>query len=158
MGKDDTIQPGIDFSVIQGRVSGSIDAYKSNTSDLLMAMNIPTLTGFPSTYANVGKTNNRGVELTLNFIPVETQSGFSWDSNFNVAWQKDEIEELAYGKNDMVDNAWFIGESIGVHYGYANDGIWQDTSEDLAEMEKWNANGYDFTPGNVRPKDQTAII
>lgn len=145
---------GIDFGVFDNRISGSLDAYKSFTKDLLMAMTIPTLTGFPSTYANVGKTTNQGVELTLNFIPVETQSGFTWESNFNVAWQKDEIEELAYGKNDMVDNAWFIGQSIFVHYGYDNEGMWQDTPEDLAEMELWNANGYDFTPGNVRPKDQ----
>ncbi|KAB2826264.1 MAG: SusC/RagA family TonB-linked outer membrane protein, partial [Paludibacter sp.] len=145
---------GIDFSLIDGRINGAIDAYRSLTKDLLMSMNIPTLTGFPTTYANVGKTNNRGVELTLNFIPVNTKNGFMWESNFNIAWQKDEIEELAYGKNDMVDNAWFIGKSIGVHYGYDNEGIWQDTPDDQAEMDKWNANGYEFTPGNVRPKDQ----
>ena len=147
---------GIDFSFLKSRISGSIDGYKSYTKDLLMAMTIPTLTGFPSTYANVGKTNNRGVELTLNLVPVETNNGFTWESNFNVAWQKDEIEELAYGKNDMVDNTWFIGRSIGVYYGYDNEGIWQDNPEDLAEMTKWNEKGYDFTPGNVRPKDQNS--
>lgn len=54
----------------------------------------------------------------------------------------------------MVSNSWFIGESIGVYYGYQNDGLWQDTPEDRKEMEKWNANGYHFTPGNVKPKDQ----
>lgn len=145
---------GIDFSMFNNRINGSIDAYKSYTRDLLMEVNIPTLTGFPSTFANIGKTNNRGVEVTLNATPVETGGGFAWDTNINVAWQKDEIEELAYGKNDMVDNQWFIGESIGVEYGYDNEGIWQDTAEDRAEMELWNANGYDFSPGNVRPKDQ----
>lgn len=145
---------GIDFSVIRGRISGSIDAYRSFTSELLMSMTIPTLTGYSTTYANVGKTNNRGVELTLNFIPVETNSGFTWDSNFNVAWQKDEIDELAYGKNDMRDNAWFIGESIGVYYGYDNLGLWQDTEADQAEMALWREKGRDFEPGNVRPKDQ----
>jgi len=145
---------GIDFSFISGRINGSIDTYKSFTKDLLMSMKIPTLTGFPIVYANVGKTNNRGIELTLNFLPVDTKSGFVWESNFNIAWQKDEIEGLAYGKNDMVDNTWFIGEPIGVYYGYENDGIWQDTPEDQSEMDKWNANGYEFTPGNVRPKDQ----
>lgn len=144
---------GIDFGFLNNRISGSIDTYVSRTKNLLMNMTIPTLTGFPSTYANVGKTSNHGVELTLNLIPVQLRD-FSWDSNFNLAWQKDKIDELAYGKNDMVDNAWFIGKSINVYYGYANAGIWQDTPEDRAEMEKWNANGYKFTPGNVRPKDQ----
>ena len=54
----------------------------------------------------------------------------------------------------MADNSWFIGEQIAVRYGYDNLGLWQNTPEDLAEMAKWNANGYKFTPGNVRPKDQ----
>lgn len=144
---------GIDFGILNNRISGSLDAYKSYTTDLLMSVKIPTLLGFSSTLSNVGKTNNQGVELTLNIIPIQTDE-FTWNSNINVAWQKDEIEGLANGKQDMVDNAWFIGESISVRYGYENQGIWQDTPEDLAEMAKWNANGENFTPGNVRPKDQ----
>ena len=145
---------GIDFGVLNNRISGSIDAYWSRTKDLLMKANIPTLTGFPSTYANIGETSNHGIEITLNAIPIDLKCGFMWETNFNIAYQKDKIEKLAYGKNDMVDNAWFIGESLAVHYGFDNDGIWQNTPEDCAEMEKWNANGYTFTPGNVRPKDQ----
>lgn len=145
---------GLDFGFLNNRISGSIDAYFSRTNDLLMLTNIPTLTGFPNTYANIGKTKNRGVEVSLNVIPVQTHSGFVWESNFNVAYQKDEVMELAYGKNDMPDNFWFIGESINVYWAYDNEGLWQDTPEDRAEMEKWNANGYHFTLGNVRPKDQ----
>src|SRR5690606_30200790 len=104
--------------------------------------------------SNIGKTKNHGVEVTLNLIPVQTAGGFVWESNLNAAWQKDEIVELAYGKNDMVDNAWFIGRSINVLYGFDNMGLWQDTPDDLAEMAKWKENGYNFTPGNVRPRDQ----
>ncbi|WP_308991097.1 TonB-dependent receptor [Mariniflexile litorale] len=145
---------GVDFSLFNNRVSGSLDTYRSFTKDLIMEMKIPTVTGHPNTFANIGKTKNQGVELTLNFTPIETVSGFTWDSNINVAWQKDEIEELAYGKNDMLDNSWFIGESLNVYYGFENEGIWQNTPEDLAEMALWNDNGENFTPGNVRPKDQ----
>ena len=143
---------GIDFGVLNNRISGSLELYWSQTNDNIMYTNIPTLTGFPGTYTNVGKTSNKGIELTLNAIPVQTKTGFVWDTNFNIAYQKDKIDELAYGKNDMVDNAWFIGESMAVHYGYAHDGIWQES--DAAEMAKWNANGYNFTAGNIRPKDQ----
>ena len=53
----------------------------------------------------------------------------------------------------MVDNGWFIDEPIGVLYGFDNRGLWQDTPEDLAEISRWNENGYDFSPGNVRPRD-----
>ena len=142
---------GIDYGFLNGRIFGGIDFYWSRTNDLIMATNIPTLTGFPTTYANVGKTKNHGVEFTLNVIPVQTKD-FQWESDFNIAYQKDEIVELAYGKNDMPDNSWFIGEALSVYYGYEADGIWQES--DAAEMAKWNENGYNFTPGNVRPKDQ----
>ncbi len=145
---------GIDFGVLGNRISGGVDFYTSITNDLIMSMKIPTLTGFSSTLANVGKTKNKGVEFTLNAIPVQTSTGFTWETNFNAAFQKDEIAELAYGKNDMVDNAWFIGESIGVYYGYANNGLWQDTAEDREEMAKFNAKGHNFSPGMVRPVDQ----
>lgn len=145
---------GVDFSVLNNRIGGSIDLYWSKTKDVIMYTKIPTLTGFPGTYSNVGATSNHGVELTLNATPVQLNTGFVWDTNFNIAYQKDKIDELAYGKNDMVDNKWFIGESLAVHYGYDNEGIWQDTPEDQAEMAKWNKNGYSFTPGSVRPKDQ----
>jgi TonB-linked SusC/RagA family outer membrane protein len=156
---------GVDFGFLNNRISGSVEMYKSFTNDLIMLMKIPTLTGFPTTYANIGKTSNKGVEVTLNLVPVQTASGFTWETTLIGAWQKDRIEELAYGKSDMPDNSWFIGESINVRYGWDNNGLWQNTPEDLAEIAKWNAaadvaanlpagTSKLFTPGNVRPKDQ----
>jgi TonB-linked SusC/RagA family outer membrane protein len=142
---------GLDYGFLNGRIFGSLDFYWSKTNDLIMSTTIPTLTGFPSTMSNVGKTKNHGVEFTLSAFPVRTK-GFEWETDFNIAYQKDEIVELAYGKNDMPDNSLFIGEAISVFYGYENDGVWQES--DAAEMDKWNANGYHFTAGNVRPKDQ----
>ena len=101
----------------------------------------------------MGKTKNHGVEITLNALPVKLSNGFKWETSFNAAYQKDEIVELAYGKNDMPDNSLFIGESLSVFYGFGNKGIWQDTAEDKAEMAKWAEKGYNFRPGNVRPED-----
>ncbi|MBQ9356903.1 MAG: TonB-dependent receptor [Prevotella sp.] len=141
---------GLDFGFLNSRIFGSLDYYWSHTDDVIMFTNIPTLTGFPGTYSNVGKTKNHGIELTLNAIPVQV-ADFEWETSFNIAYQKDEIVELAYGKNDMPDNGWFIGEALSVYYGFGNDGIWQES--DAAEMAKWNDNGYGFTAGNVRPHD-----
>ena len=85
---------GVDFSFLNGRINGSMDIYHSNTNDLLLSMTIPTLTGFNSTYANVGKTKNFGVDLSLNLVPIQTKD-FEWSSTINAAYQKDEIVELA---------------------------------------------------------------
>ena len=142
---------GIDFSFLNGRIGGSMDIYHSRTSDLLMRMTIPSLSGYPAMMANVGQTKNFGVDMTLNFVPVRTKD-FEWASDLNLAYQKDEIVELSNGKVDDISNAWFIGESISVHYGIASDGLWQES--DAAEMEKFNANGHEFEPGKVKPIDQ----
>ena len=142
---------GVDFSIYKGRISGSVDLYQSRTTDLLMDMNISTLTGYPKTTANVGITGNKGVDITLNAIPVKTKE-FTWNLNVNAAYQKDEIIELANGKQDMVDNSWFIGQSISVYYGLKSAGLWQES--DKEEMAKFNAKGSTFTVGSVKPVDQ----
>ena len=142
---------GIDFSFLKGRIGGTLDLYTSRTKDLILDMTIPSLSGYPSMKTNVGQTKNKGIELTLNTIPVLTKD-FIWNSNLNLAWQKDEIVELANGKEDDINNTWFIGQSIAVYYGYEANGLWQES--DAAEMAKFNENGAKFTPGSVRPVDQ----
>ncbi|MDR1417036.1 MAG: TonB-dependent receptor [Prevotellaceae bacterium] len=144
---------GVDFSVLKGRIGGTVDLYTSNTNDLIMPMKIPTLTGYSQTLANVGKIKNKGVEVSLSAVPVKI-GDFAWTSTLNAAYQKEEIVELANGKNDMPDNSWFIGQPISVYYGYAHAGLWQEGDAD--EMAKFNAKGEKFTPGNVHPVDQNA--
>ena len=88
---------GVDFSFIKGRLGGTVDMYTSRTKDLILDMTIPSLSGYPSMKTNVGQTKNKGIEITLNTIPILTKT-FTWNSNLNFAWQKDEIVELANGK------------------------------------------------------------
>ncbi len=144
---------GIDYGFLNGRINGALEFYFSKTNDLLLDMNVPTVTGYAKTIANIGKTSNKGFEFLINAIPVETRD-FSWNTSFNIGWQKDRIDELANGKEDDIANKWFIGQQIGVWYDYATDGLWQDTPEDQAEMAKWAENGYVFKPGMVKPVDQ----
>ena len=77
-----------------------------------MAMTIPSLNGYTNTYANVGKTSNIGVDITLNTVNVKTRD-FEWSTSINAAWQKDKIDELANGKEDDINNNWFIGQALG---------------------------------------------
>lgn len=143
---------GIDFSVLNGRIGGTFDIYASHTKDLLLQTKLLSLTGYPGMIDNIGETKNHGVDITINAIPVQLENGFTWSTGITAAFQKDEIVELAAGKEDDPSNKWFIGEALLVHYAYDNLGIWQ--ASDQEEMDKWNANGYKFKPGMVRPKDQ----
>ena len=140
---------GIDFSFLKGRIGGVIDLYKSKTTDLLMAMTIPTITGYTQTYANIGETSGKGIDITLNTVNIDTKD-FRWTSDLSAAWNEDKISKLANG--DDINNNWFEGAPIGVIYGYKSAGLWKE--EDAEEMAKFNANGNKFQVGMVRPVDQ----
>lgn len=152
---------GVDFGFFDNRIFGTIDAYTSRTTDLLMEMRIPSLTGYNTTFANIGETKNKGIDITLNTVNVRA-GAFTWESGINAAWQKDEIVSLANGKEDDIANLWFIGQPIshtlnddivpGIVYNYESNGLWKE--EDREEMEKFNANGHKFQVGMSRPVDQ----
>ncbi len=141
---------GLDFSFLNGRIGGTLDVYKSVTDNLIMNVKIPVINGYKSTYANVGGTTNRGFDLSLSTVNIKA-GAFQWRSNINLAYTKDRIERLAYGKNDMIDNGWFIGEQMSVIFAVEGDGLWQE--EDAEEMAKWDPS-YGFEPGKAKPVDQ----
>ncbi len=142
---------GTDFVFFGRRISGSLDYYTSRTTDLLLRKTIPSVTGFIDTYANVGETSSQGVDLTLNTLNL-SKGGFEWNTTFNGSWQDNQIITLANGAQDDINNGWFIGRSQSVIYGYASNGLWQES--DAEEMAKFNANGHKFSAGNARPVDQ----
>jgi TonB-linked SusC/RagA family outer membrane protein len=141
---------GIDYSIFKSRIYGSLDVYTSNTTDLLLKKSIPSVTGFLDTYANIGETKSKGIDLTINSLNVKLPN-FEWTTTLNASYQDNEIVSLANGKQDDLNNLWFIGKSQSVVYGYESAGIWKEA--DAAEMAKFNANGHTFSFGNVRPKD-----
>ena len=141
---------GIDFALFNRRVTGTLDLYKSKTTDLLMEMDIPTVTGYTQTYANVGATANKGIDLSLTTMNINSKD-FTWTTTTNVSWQNDHIVSLANGNADDINNNWFIGQPIGVIYGYKALGLWH--ADDEATYSLYNANGSAFSPGNVRVKD-----
>jgi TonB-linked SusC/RagA family outer membrane protein len=141
---------GVDFSVLKGRVSGSVDFYTSRTTDLLLQMSIPTVTGYTTTFANVGETANKGIDLSLTTVNINTRS-FRWTTTASVSWQKDHIVSLSNGKEDDINNTWFIGQPLEVIYGYRGLGLWH--LEDSATYKQYNAKGASFSAGKVRPAD-----
>ncbi|QNN40517.1 TonB-dependent receptor [Pedobacter roseus] len=141
---------GLDFDILKGRISGSLDLYKSKTTDLILLKKIASVNGYTTSYDNVGSTKNRGLDLTLNTVNVKT-TDFSWESTLNFSTSKDEIVKLDNG--DMVNDRFFIGQRNGVAYDFVKEGIWQNTPEDLAEIAKYKANGVIFSPGSIKVKD-----
>ena len=140
---------GVDFGFFNNRLSGTVDLYLQHTSDLLLERQIPVVSGFGSVLSNVGETKNKGIEISLSSLNINTKS-FQWTTDVMFYANKESIESLYNGKVDDIGNKWFIGHPINVHYDYEKIGIWQNTPEDLAEMEEFNKNGANFKPGDIK--------
>lgn len=86
---------GLDFSMLKGRVSGTIEAYDKQTNDLIWDYPVSTTQYFVGTYtANVGSISNKGYELTINATPVQTHN-FKWVSSMNLAKNKNKLVSLS---------------------------------------------------------------
>lgn len=145
---------GIDFTVLQSRISGSIEYYIQNTSDLIFSRSLPGVSGYVTKMMNIGKSRNRGVEITLNTVNIK-KADFSWSTELTWSRNKEEIVELITGKNDILGSRLFIGQPWDVFYQLQSDGIWSSNSKDLAEMAQFKAiGGLDFKPGTVKVVDQ----
>jgi TonB-linked SusC/RagA family outer membrane protein len=123
---------GVDFSVFRGRVSGSIEVYRANTSDLLLQDQLPLTSGFNQVLRNVGKTRTDGVEISVSTINVDTKGGFRWSTDIQWAKNREAIVELFNGKVDDIGNARFIGQPITAYFDYKKIGIWQANEVDEA--------------------------
>ena len=107
---------GIDFGVLNGRLSGTVDIYWNTTKDLLMRTALPGITGFTSTYANIGQTSNKGVELSLNAVLVQTRDwGLTFGGNIN--FNRNNIDALADGVTGIYGSGWFSSGNPGNDYG-----------------------------------------
>ncbi|WP_025068621.1 SusC/RagA family TonB-linked outer membrane protein [Bacteroides gallinarum] len=136
---------GVDFGLFNNRVYATIDAYKTWTSDLLLPMILPGHTGFTEVISNVGKTETRGIDLSINTVNFDTKD-FKWTTDLTFSANKEEITALNTNQND-VGSGWFIGSPTKVFYDYEKIGIWQ-TSE-AAEAAK-----YGQEPGDIKVRDQ----
>lgn len=115
---------GIDFDLWSGRVSGSIDAYNTDTYDLLMFRFLPITSGFNQVLQNVGSTNNKGFEFSLSTVNID-KGDFRWSTDITYFRNKTKIVELYQGTEDDIGNRWFIGQPIDVIYDFKKIGIWQ---------------------------------
>ncbi|WP_460995190.1 TonB-dependent receptor [Spirosoma harenae] len=138
---------GIDFGLFNGRINTSIDYYDTRTEDLLLDRGLPPTTGVTTVKQNIGKTRNRGFEVTLGSTNIRTNN-FSWSSNLTFTKNKEEITELVTGGND-IGNGWFIGNPINVFYDYEKLGIWQTSEADQAARLSPTQ-----LPGEIKVKDQ----
>ena len=155
--KTASLNVGLDFSVLNNRISGSVEYYVAKTSDLLMNKTLPVITGYGQILSNVGKTQNKGVEVSVSTVNVKTKD-FTWQTDWTFSLNKEKIVELANNVDFDSNGPWKVGEPINVFWDYKYDRIWQDTPEDNRLMELYSAIGnLTFLPGQYKIKDQPLV-
>jgi len=160
---------GLDFSVLDERISGTIDIYDKTTKDLLQNIPIPTSSGYSNILINKGNISNKGLELGLNF-DVISNDNMELSIGGNIAFNRTKIESLGVPADDFYINgvaeqrSFFFGNNISrgqifqspanvfvegeessLFYGFETDGIYQTDDTDIPS---------DAVPGDVRIVDQ----
>lgn len=144
---------GVDFGFLNNRITGSIDLYTAKTEDVLVERKLPRSSGYVNVWSNIGKLNNKGLEIQLKSLNVDGQE-FKWESNFTFSLNRDKIIKLyGYGKDenkDDIENSWFVGKSISAIYDYEMaGGVWteQELFSGSIPLKGWY-------PGQFRYVDQ----
>ena len=155
--KSDALDVGLDLSLFNNQFVVTAEFYNKITNSMLLSKEIPIISGFSSTFTNVGKVRNRGLELAFDYKKSVTKD-LNLRGNFNIAFNKNEVLEIR-GENDYIENFNFyniynrtvVGKPIGMLYGYKCLGIFQ-SEEEIANSPKqegaipgvykyWDANG-----------------
>ena len=126
---------GLDFSLFSGRLYGSFEYYTQKTNDILLDVSLPSTSGVSSYTGNIGNTENKGWELTLNGIIIDNKNGWNWEAGINLYQNRNKLTKLTgaldENGNPVPDkgNRWFIGYPIDVIYDYKYIGLWQAGEE-----------------------------
>ena len=148
---------GLDWGLFKNRLNITAEAYKMKTTNMLMDRGLPTLTGYSKVKANLGQVDNKGLEITINSVNLNTKN-LRWTSDLTFSLNRNKIKHL-YGdlvpitdndgnivnwkESDDPTNGWYIGHAIDEIYGYKITGVWQN--DEAAE-----AMALGFSPGDYK--------
>ncbi len=130
-----TLNFGVDFSILNNRLSGTMEYYITKTEDVLLGLSLPPTSGVSGYTANIGSTQNKGFELTLNGVILNNVNGWTWEAGVNFYTNKNKLTSLASGQTRDEANWWFVGHNINAIYDYKRIGLWQDKDQYLNILE-----------------------
>lgn len=150
--KTDQFDLGVDFSLFNSRLSGSLDFYHKKTRDLLWKISVPSYIGQSTQLQNLGSLKNTGFELSLNASLIDNKD-WKWDANFNISTNRSKVLSLGPDKYKYVGEHWGgyyssilkVGEPIGLFYGQVYEGV--------LTQEEIDAKGLNARPGDAKFKD-----
>jgi TonB-linked SusC/RagA family outer membrane protein len=147
-----TTNYGLDFGFFNSRLTGTVEYYNTQTKDLLQKVKLPKTTGVDSYTANVGTSENKGYEISLNGVILDNPKGLTWTVGFNFYANQNQIKSLASGSDRDITNSWFVGHNIASIYDYKKVGLWQegDAFMDKYESGKTGVNDKGTLLGSIK--------
>ena len=157
---------GLDFTLLKSKLSGSLELYQNTTTDLLINFPVPG-SGYDTQYRNMGETENKGFEATINWVAIDKKNvGLSFSGN--ISFNQNRINSLGimndfgqasgWASSEVGVDYWIAkGGSVGQMYGYVSDGRYEvsDFTGYDATLKKWilKTGVVDCTPviGTIRP-------
>ncbi len=132
---------GIDAGFLDNRIQITLDLYNTDTKDLLLKAPLPLISGFSSRMINAGKTNNKGIEVSVTSHNINKKN-FSWTTNLNLSHNSNTVKELYMSNYMEIVSNWAqtsefnkgdymirVGQSLGQMWGYELEGIY--TTDDF---------------------------
>jgi TonB-linked SusC/RagA family outer membrane protein len=146
-----TLNIGLDYGFLNGRITGAIDYYNQKTDKILYSQKLPPTSGVQGTYTtNLGNMDNWGMEFSVSSVNIKPShaSGFSWTTDLNLFFNKNKLTNLGDGSTKIEQNQLFVGYSMTSIYDYKKLGIWQ--TNEAAEAAKFNS-----VPGQLKLEDHS---
>ena len=141
---------GFDLGLFDNKLNLVVDYFVAKTEDMLLDVPVPLQSGFTRSLQNVGKMENKGLEIVLSTSDINL-GGVKWNSSINFTTINNTVTELGPGQTEIIDGAHItkIGNSIGELFGYQVDGIYKSQSEIDASAQS----GTDVRVGDWRIVD-----
>ncbi len=142
---------GIDFSLWNSRLTGTVDYFYKYTSDILSSVEKTDILGNSVGNTNVGAVSNKGIEVNLTYNGrIGNDFRFSISPNFT--WVKNAVEKLSDGAREQINQGRIVGEPLGIIYGYKTDGLFVDQAE-IDGAPNQIVSKESLKPGYVRYRD-----
>jgi TonB-linked SusC/RagA family outer membrane protein len=150
-----TANIGLDVGLYKNRIDLSVDVYNTNTDHILLNRSLPPSLGVSTTYQNVGSSQNRGIEVSLNTRNIDGHN-FKWLTTISFMSNQEKITKLINGTNiidgsDAENNSLLLGHPIHSFYNYKKQGIWQ--TAEAAKAGNLVFGTTPFTPGMIKLAD-----
>ena len=150
----DQFDLGLNVGVLENRVTFEADIYQRTTKDLLLNAPVPRSSGYGSIPSNIGSVRNRGLELSLNTVNIQS-TDFTWNTTFNISFLQNRILKLGAANDDIFPGPNFlnqtnvlrVGQPVGSFFGLQRLGTWGTAEADEAKK-------YGLLPGDLKFQDQ----